>query len=290
MTEPAAAPAETAPRPGSRQERAAARRAEARLPYAPSPATRWGAPTAIVTFVAIIALLVVVELARSFDLLPGQVGTMIMWIVFDGGILVALAIVCRTRGSGSWVTDFGLRFRWFDVFIGLGSAVGVQLVGGMISQFVIAAFGETPKSNIAPPAPELVWVLVNTVFATAIVAPVCEELLFRGLLLRGVRNSILRGRPAGGVRRGGETTPSTARRRTAAVVSVGASALVFAIVHLYEGWGSPVTMVSLGLTILVLGTVNGVYAAATRRLGPGIWTHVFFNGITVLVVLGRSGS
>lgn len=289
MSDHSAAPAETAPRPGSRQERAEARRAEARLPYAPSPDTRWGAPTALVTFVAIIALLVVVELARTFGVLSGEVGTMIMWIIFDGGILVALAIVCRTWGSGSWAKDFGLRFRWFDVFIGLGSAVGIQLIGGMIGQFVIALTGETPKSNIAPPSPELVWVLVNTVFATAIVAPFCEELLFRGLLLRGFRNTILRGRATNGVRRGA-ATPTTARRRTAAVVSVGASALIFAIVHLYEGWGSPVTMVTLGLTILVLGTVNGVYAATTRRLGPGIWTHVWFNTFTVLLTLARSGS
>lgn len=288
MSDHSAAPAETAPRPGSRQERAEARRAEARLPYSPSPDTRWGIPTALTTFVAIIALLVVVELARTFGVLPGEVGTMIMWIIFDGGILVALAIVCRTWGSGSWSTDFGLRFRWFDVFIGLGSAVGIQLIGGMIGQFVIALTGETPKSNIAPPSPELVWVLVNTVFATALVAPFCEELLFRGLLLRGFRNTILRGRTTNGVRRG--ATPSTARRRTAAVVSVGASALIFAIVHLYEGWGSPVTMVTLGLTILVLGTVNGVYAATTRRLGPGIWTHVWFNTFTVLLTLARSGS
>lgn len=289
MSDHSAAPAETAPRPGSRQERAEARRAEARLPYAPSPDTRWGTPTALTTFVAIIALLVVVELARTFGVLSGEVGTMIMWIIFDGGILVALAIVCRTWGSGSWAKDFGLRFRWFDVFIGLGSAVGIQLIGGMIGQFVIALTGETPKSNIAPPSPELVWVLVNTVFATAIVAPFCEELLFRGLLLRGFRNSILRGRATNGVRRG-TATPTTARRRTAAVVSVGASALIFAIVHLYEGWGSPVTMVTLGLTILMLGTVNGVYAATTRRLGPGIWTHVWFNTFTVLLTLARSGS
>lgn len=289
MSDHSAAPAETAPRPGSRQERTEARRAEARLPYAPSPDTRWGAPTALTTFVVIIALLVVVELARTFGVLSGEVGTMIMWIIFDGGILVALAIVCRTWGSGSWAKDFGLRFRWFDVFIGLGSAVGIQLIGGMIGQFVIALTGETPKSNIAPPSPELVWVLVNTVFATAIVAPFCEELLFRGLLLRGFRNSILRGRTTNGVRRGA-ATPTTARRRTAAIVSVGASALIFAIVHLYEGWGSPVTMVTLGLTILVLGTVNGVYAATTRRLGPGIWTHVWFNTFTVLLTLARSGS
>ncbi|AQX81141.1 hypothetical protein BWO91_15220 [Plantibacter flavus] len=281
-------PTSTSPRPGSRQERAEARRAEARLPYAPAPDTRWGTPTAIVTFIAIIGLLVVVELARAFGILSGDIGRMLQWVIFDGGILVALAVVCRNRGSGSWVKDFGLRFRWFDVFIGLGSAIGIQMIGAIVTEFVTAVSGEAPKSNIAAPSPELLWVLLNTVFAAAIVAPFCEELLFRGLLLRGFRNSILRGRAVGGVRRGASSTPSTARRRAAAVVSVGASALIFAVVHLYEGWGSPPTMVALGLTIFVLGTVNGVYAAATRRLGPGIWTHVFFNGITVLVMLGRT--
>lgn len=286
----------TAPPPGnvspqgSRSDRAAARRAEARLPYAPSPSTRWGTPTALITFLALIALLVVVELARSAQLLTGELGGMITWIIFDGGILLALAIVCSRFGSGSWVTDFGLRFRWFDVFIGLGSGIGIHLVAGMLTGVVEALMGEPTKSNIAPPSPELGWVIVNTIFAVAVVAPICEELLFRGLLLRGFRNTILRGRGAGAIRNGATSTPSTARRRTAAVVSVATSAILFAIVHLYEGWGSPVTMVSLGLTILVLGTVNGVYAATTKRLGPGIWTHMWFNGMTVALILAESGA
>jgi len=280
----------TAPQPVSRQDRSAARRAEARLPYAPSPATRWGTPTALVTFVALIALLVVVEVARSLQLLPGELGSMIMWIIFDGGVLVALAIVCRRFGSGTWATDFGLRFRWFDVLIGLGSGIGVHLVAGMLTEFVQALMGDTAKSNIAAPSPELGWVVVNSIVAVAVVAPICEELLFRGLLLRGFRNTILRGGSRGAIRGEVTTTPSTGRRRTAAIVSVGASAILFAIVHLYEGWGSPVTMVSLGLTILVLGTVNGVYAAATKRLGPGIWTHMWFNGLTVALVLAETNA
>ncbi|KQR60404.1 hypothetical protein ASF83_00370 [Plantibacter sp. Leaf171] len=74
------------------------------------------------------------------------------------------------------------------------------------------------------------------------------------------------------------------------MVSVGASALLFAAVHLYEGWGSPITMVTLGLTILVLGVVNGVYAATTKRLGPGIWTHMWFNGMAAALVIAGSGA
>jgi len=272
-----------------RQQRAEDRRAAAALPYTPADGSRWGAGTALVVLAITLALLVVLRIVLPVIFGDTQLADLLLWTVFYGGILVAMGVVCKRLGTGSWVTDFGLQFRWFDVFIGLGSAIGIRLVAGMIDGVVITLMGGTPKSNMAPPAPEIGWVILNSVIAVTIVAPFCEELLFRGLLLRGFRNTILRGRSTGAVR-GGAATPSTSRRRTAAVVSVGVSALLFAAVHLYEGWGSPVTMVTLGLSILVLGIVNGVYAATTKRLGPGIWTHVWFNGMAAATVIATAMS
>jgi membrane protease YdiL (CAAX protease family) len=281
---------QTEPAPTPRQRRAEDRRAAAALPYTPPDGSRWGAGTALVVLGITLALLVVLRGALPAVLGDTQLADLLLWTVFYGGILIALAVVCKRFGTGSWVTDFGLQFRWFDVFIGLGSAIGIRLIAGMIDGFVITLMGGTPKSNLAPPAPEIGWVILNSVIAVAIVAPICEELLFRGLLLRGFRNTILRGRASGAVRGGASATSSPSRRRAAAVVSVGASALLFAAVHLYEGWGSPITMVTLGLTILVLGVVNGVYAATTKRLGPGIWTHMWFNGMAAALVIAGSGT
>ena len=112
------------------------------------------------------------------------------------------------------------------------------------------------------------WLLINGFLAVAIVAPFFEELIMRGLLLRGIRNTILRG---------AHGAPTRGRRAAAAVLAVAISSLVFAALHLREGIGSPVTMVSLGLATLCLGVVNGVYAAKLGRLGPGIITHMTFN-------------
>lgn len=267
-TDPAAPAPAPAPTPAGRRE-----------PYRPDPRVRWGLPTALVTVAAIAAVwLVVVAIVRAVSL-GDDVADLVVWIVVYGAVIAAVVLVAKTRGSGSLRIDDGLAFRWYDVFIGLGTGVGLFVVTTPISAVIEALFGAKSQSNDQAAASSGIWLVLNGFVAVAVVAPFCEELLLRGLVLRGIRNSMLR-------RAGAE--PGRAARRAATVVAVLGSSVLFAALHLHEGIGSPVTLTNLGVVTFCLGLVNGVYAARTGRLGPGIWTHVWFNLLTTSLMALRA--
>ncbi|MFS0732731.1 type II CAAX endopeptidase family protein [Microbacterium sp. 1P10UB] len=231
------------------------------------PPVRWGLPTAagfVVGFMAVILLLVA---GVPLLALPADVSDIVVWIVGYGLLLAGLMVLTRTRGTGTWANDFGLRFRWFDIFTGLGSGIGCQIVGGMVAVMLVLLVGGTSRGNTAAEAENGVFLVLNGFVAVVLVAPFAEELLFRGLVLRSIRHSMLRR----------SADPSRSLRVWAAITAVGVSAILFAAMHLREGWGSPATMAALGAQTLVLGIVNGVFAVTTGRLWPGILTHMTFN-------------
>jgi membrane protease YdiL (CAAX protease family) len=43
--------------------------------------------------------------------------------------------------------------------------------------------------------------------------------------------------------------------------------------------------VGLALGIATVGLILGLLACRYRRLGPGMWTHAFFNAMSVLALL-----
>jgi uncharacterized protein len=250
-----------------------------REPYRIDPRVRWGLPAALlaVAVVAVVWIVLVAVLhATSVD---GDVASLIAWVVTYAAVIVVAVVIAKNRGSGSLRVDYGLAFRWYDVFIGLGTGVGLLIVTSPLSVIIEGLFGERSRSNDQAATSSGVWLVLNGFIAVAVVAPFCEELLLRGLVLRGIRTSILR-------RSAGE--PTRGAQRTAVVVAVLGSAILFAALHLHEGIGSPVTLTNLGVVTFCLGVVNGVYAARTGRLGPGIWTHVFFNLITTTLLTVRA--
>ena len=94
-----------------------------------------------------------------------------------------------------------------------------------------------------------------------LVAPVCEELLFRGLLLRALR------------------------RRVSPVAAVTISALVFALAH-------PLLDPTLGTLAVVpalfaMGAVSGVLAIRRGNLSMSIFLHIGFNLLTTVAALHK---
>ena len=82
----------------------------------------------------------------------------------------------------------------------------------------------------------------------------CEELLFRGLLLRALR------------------------RRFSTVAAVAISALVFALAHpaLDPSWGTFAIVPAL----FALGAISGVVAVRRGDLSVSIMLHIGFNFLT----------
>lgn len=94
---------------------------------------------------------------------------------------------------------------------------------------------------------------------TCIGAPIFEELLFRGVLLDGLRAVL-----------------TSARGTASLVASVAVDGLLFAAAH--AEWEA---FVGLAIT----GVVLAVIYARTRRILPCILTHASFNALAVIAVL-----
>jgi membrane protease YdiL (CAAX protease family) len=185
------------------------------------------------------------------------VGLVATLLVQNAAIVLYLAAVAHFRGRGSLRADFGLWLRLRDLgWIAIGMAIGI---GGSL---LLAPMTELHKGNhdqevvhVAKHATGVEVALV--VFGVVIVAPIAEELLFRGVLLR----SLL--------------------RRTTAEWAVLISAVVFAAVHLIDGsFGSLVAFPVL----LGLGLFSGYQAVTTGSLSRSIFLHMGFNLLTVIVL------
>lgn len=111
------------------------------------------------------------------------------------GLLLGVSVVLFRRRL-SWSEAFGLKIRLLPRalaigLIGCALLVPVTLLLHGLSQFLLARFGLPVEDQLA-----IRWLLDNPdplfraiLFAQAIiVAPICEELFFRGLLLTALRN------------------------------------------------------------------------------------------------------
>lgn len=173
-------------------------------------------------------------------------------------IVGMLTYMSRTRGAGTWSVDFGFQFRQSDL---LGIVYGMMLQIGVVV-FVqlpilwVLSLDDPPQQAVAEIAEEAnsVGAKVAILIVIVLVAPVTEELLYRGVLLGRIR----RGNPA---------------HR-----SVVLSAAVFAGIHLID---PNALIVVPGL--FVVGLVLGYQALHTGRLGLSIMTHA---GVNLLAVIG----
>jgi membrane protease YdiL (CAAX protease family) len=97
--------------------------------------------------------------------------------------------------------------------------------------------------------------------AAVICAPVVEEALFRGAVLRGLLS------------------------RMGAVLAIGIQAVLFGLAHFDPDFGRE----SIGLIIVlsVAGVGLGLAAFLLRRLGPVIIAHAVMNGVAITVALNR---
>ncbi|KGJ81726.1 hypothetical protein GY21_01155 [Cryobacterium roopkundense] len=185
-------------------------------------------------------------------------GYLAVWIPLLG----AVGVACYFHGH-----DIGLRFRWLDLLWGLSigllarsvaSAVEILGYGQMGSSAV--TFGETVYDG---------WWLFGALAAPVLLAPLIEELFFRGLLLRSM---------LGVTRAGGGT------RGASVVIAVLVSASVFALVHVLTV-GTVTGVWVVGISTLLFGLGAACLAVLTGRLGGAVLAHVTFNALVVVPAL-----
>jgi len=167
--------------------------------------------------------------------------------------------VASRKGAGRLSSDFGLRFRWSDLGVGLLVALAVQLlVLPGIAFLLRPLLGEPevsgPVEDLLDKAQGLAFVVL--LLSVCVGAPLVEELFFRGLLLRSLQ------------------------RRVAAGLAVAASATAFGLSHASSLPAEAVILVIVSLT--VFGAILALLAIRTGRLGASIVTHAVFNLFTLL--------
>lgn len=218
---------------------------------------RWGVGDAVIGFgVAIIGTVMTTSIWVSVGgaseglgaLAAAQVG---MWLGFVGAPVVAV----RRRGSGSLSADFGVRSTWRDVGLGIPLGVACQLVLVPVvflamRPFVDVGDASEPATRVSDLA-EGATGFGLLVLSVVLLAPLAEELFFRGLLLRSL---------------------TRAWGPTAGVV---VSAAIFGATHF-----QPLQF----LPLAAFGAVLAVAAHRTGRLGLAVWTHVGFNATTVVLL------
>ena len=175
-----------------------------------------------------------------------------LWVPF----VVALVILARRRGSGSWRDDYRVRFRPIDL-------VGVPI--GLAGQFLLVPLLYWPLTTLFPDAfdPAKVeeratdlwnraegWWVLALVIVVAVGAPIVEEFIYRGVVLQSLEGRLNDG------------------------LALVVSAAFFGAIHL-----QPVEFPGLFLIGLVFGTCW----QRTGRIACPILAHVAFNAAGLLL-------
>lgn len=216
-----------------------------------------------------------------------------LFVVFSGYVTVFLTAVALTLVAEPAVVAVGslvgqytghLLGLWVVIrrrhatFGALGLHVvpsdGIYIFGGMILQFLIA-FASIPLARLlevdgsAQSLTEQITSIqgpalqASLLLSVALLAPVTEELMFRGLL------------------------PKIVERRVGTGAAIIVAALVFALFHLLgislEGFWSKAALVLPQL--FLVGLVLGWQASRRRRLGVAIFIHSGINLVAILALL-----
>ncbi len=201
--------------------------------------------------------------------------TLVGWLVqFDWPVFVYVAILValgygpslvwawyvRQRWAGGRSSSIGWRFRWSDA--GWGPVTWMAAIGTQLVLAVVVLALKIPLSSNVEDASDFGAdraYIVATVIAAVIAAPIVEEIVFRGLILRGFLS------------------------RMAPALAVGLQGILFGMAHIdpVRGRGN----IGLALVLSGVGIALGTAAYLARRLGPTIIAHAIFNGVVMIIVL-----
>ncbi len=193
---------------------------------------------------------------------PIAVYAVIAAVVGYGPLLACCLLIARRWGTGSLGRDFGFRFKVVD--LGWGpltwlAAFAAQFVAAVIVLTTRLPF-ESNTEGLAERAGDRAYVISFAILAV-VCAPLIEELVFRGAVMRGLMSRM-------------PTWPT-----------IGLQALLFGCAHIdpVRGWNN----VGLVLILSAVGLVLGGAAYLTRRLAASMIAHALINTVALVFVLTR---
>jgi len=218
-------------------------------------------PWKFTDFVLLIVFSLVGALAASIvlagtgsDLLNPTVMDVAVTLVGQSvGALAYLRYMSNKRGTGSWDRDFGLRlvpFRIGALFLG----IALQIIIGLVLLFFVPE--DTLQQGISDVVSDASGLGPRVLIAamSVVVAPIVEELIFRGVLLDWL-NSVM--------------------DRT---VAIWLSALLFGASHLLDA------NIYILPGLVVVGVILATVALRDGDLGRAIPIHMGFNLLGVVAL------
>jgi len=190
------------------------------------------------------------------------------WAEVVGELVLAAPVVYFARpiarASGGWARALGFGPpQWRDIPAAVGWTVVQLLARGIVGAILLAALPAAKHervSNVPTLAGKPLTVLVPLIFAIVFMAPIIEELAFRGVLLRSF------------MRRW--------RFQIAAIIT----GLLFGGLH-FEQAGGPSASVILAATLALFGYLQAVLVRRSARLAPAMMVHAMNNALGVIVAL-----
>lgn len=190
---------------------------------------------------------------------------LLVYVVLTGAIGYGPSVAwCRYAsrrwGTGRLSTDIGLAPRWAD--LGWGPLIWLAAVGTQLAFAAIVVGLDLPISNNTDGVTELQadrTYIISLVITAVIAAPIVEEMVFRGVVLRSLRS------------------------RLPAIVAVLVQGVLFGAAHIDPVRGSG----NLGLVMVLsgVGIAFGAAAVLLGRIGPVIVAHAIFNAAVLVIVL-----
>lgn len=174
-------------------------------------------------------------------------------------------VVSARKGLGP-VRDWGLGFRPVDLAYGVATlavALGSAAAAGGLAGWAVGLDDPSEADNAAFLAEVEGASLVALLVVVVIVAPLAEELVFRGLTLRALE------------------------KRAGPVVAVVGSTVLFTLPH-YIGASAAGTAVLLA-SIAAVGAVLAVATIVIGRLWPAVVAHMLLNAVGAAGALGAFG-
>lgn len=228
----------------------------------------WGWRPVLLPCVALVAAIVlggvVGHLLHPRGFAAAFAATVVLTCVLYGGLIVAIYYAGRelaARYSG-WGWAFGLqRPRAMDgawLAAGFGIAFGGRIAVGIVANALSHGTALQQSQNLVVTSHSVaVYVLLGVV--VVLIAPVVEETMFRGLMLR------------------------TLMRRWGFWPAALLSSAIFAAFHTYEV-STLAGALTLAAVVFALGLANCLLVRWSGRLAAGIMNHMVFNGLAITVL------
>ena len=223
---------------------------------------RWTLLDLVAVAVSTVAIGALVLIALRALLLGTTVAAQIPDLALNlgvGGLIYVVALLMTSiwivrRGRGSW-REIGFRGTspwWLLLVFGLFIVQYLALViASALTQLVVGTFENPQIAALTDPA-GFSWINFTVVFTVgAIIAPIVEEVLFRGLLYQWLR------------------------KHTSVIVAVLLSAAIFSVAHVV-----PVLFPAL----FVVGIVLALAFEWSQSLWVAIALHMLQNGLVIIAL------